>query len=201
MTPWPAPSVPRPDKQKHRRRRQAGGGHTGTVVPKGGAAKGEPCNGASRGPGHTGDGQRSTAKRTRRRSGPARTSAIGEQPRRRCKLGHGDHARNQRAEEHHSGGDRPPAERQKHPLTCRPPRGRPLPAQAFAFIIGLRQGPIGKSCHADDTPASSLVTYGRRTRSKAGQYFRLVKYLCRQPPSFSSCIALATFQSSAQMRE
>jgi hypothetical protein len=112
MNPWPAPSVPKPDKQKHRRRRQADGGDTGTVVPKGGAAKDEPCNGASRGPGHTGDGQRSTAKRTRRRSGPARTSAIGGEPCRRCKLEQGDHARKQRAEEHHSGGGRPPAEPQ-----------------------------------------------------------------------------------------
>lgn len=135
MNPWPAPSVPKPDRQKHRRRRQAGGGDTGTVVPKGGAAKDEPCNGASRGPGHTGDGQTSAAKRTRRRSGPARTSAIGGEPRRRCKLEHGDHARNQRVEEHHSGGDRPPAE-QKHPLTCRSPGGRPLTAQGSFFDGG-----------------------------------------------------------------
>ena len=28
MNPWPAPSVPKPDRQKHRRRRQAGGGDT-----------------------------------------------------------------------------------------------------------------------------------------------------------------------------
>lgn len=129
MNPWPAPSVPKPDKQKHRRRRQAGGGDTGTVVPKGGAAKDEPCNGASRGPGHTGDGKRSTAKRPRRRSGPARTSAIGGEPRRRCKLEQGDHARNQRAGEHHLGGDRPPAERQKTrthmPAVSRPSTPRP----------------------------------------------------------------------------
>lgn len=154
MNPWPAPSVPKPDKQKHRRRRQAGGGDTGTVVPKGGAAKDEPCNGASCGPGHTGDGQRSPAKRTRRRSGPARTSAIGGEPRRRCKLEHGDHARNQRAEEQHSGGGRPPA-RNTHSHAGRlaavhsPPKDRhphgPKPAASRRGSVARGAGPSDRA--------------------------------------------------------
>jgi hypothetical protein len=39
MNPWPAPSVPKPDKQKHRRRRQAGGGDKGRSYRKAGRPK------------------------------------------------------------------------------------------------------------------------------------------------------------------
>ena len=155
MNPWPAPSVPKPDKQKHRRRRQAGGGDTGTVVPKGGAAKDEPCNGASRGPGHTGDGKRSAAKRIRRRSGPARTSAIGGEPRRRCKLGHGDHARNQRAGEHHSGGDRPPAEQQQ--------------PHSHAGRLAAVHSPPGIVTRMGRNPPRPAKGFGREGRSLSGR--------------------------------
>lgn len=77
MNPWPAPSVPRQDETRLRRRQQAGGGDTGTVVPKGGAAKDEPCNGASRGPGHTGDGQRSAPDEG---AGPPGLRLLAESP-------------------------------------------------------------------------------------------------------------------------
>ncbi len=125
MNPWPAPSVPRQDKQKHRRRRQAGGGdiRDGRTERRGGQRRTVQRRVTRSGP----HGRRE-AKRTRRRSGPARTSAIGGEPRRRCKLEQGDHARKQRAEERHSGGDRPPAERQNPthmPAASRPPTPRP----------------------------------------------------------------------------
>lgn len=182
MNPWPAPSVPTPTKIRLRRRRQAGGGDTGTVVPKGGAAKDEPCNGASRGPGHTGDGQQSTAKRARRRSGPARTSAIGGEPRRRCKLEHGDHARYQRAGEHHSGGGRPPAGRQKTP-THIPAALRPsTPRPGIATRMG-RNPP---------RPARGSVARGAgpsgRARSEGGGV-HLEKRLSQFPGVATGCMA------------
>lgn len=127
MNPWPAPSVPKPDKQKHRRRRQAGGSDTGTVVPKGGAAKDEPCNGASRGPGHTGDGQRSAPGEG---AGPPGLRLLAESPAVGASWDTGiTRAISAQESITQAATRRLPNHKTTTTTTCRPPCGRPLPAQ------------------------------------------------------------------------